>query len=246
MNIFARMRERIGSAVAAVIGSVALLGCGLFFALFLAPQQKLEARRIERLPVLDAANLDQSAPGDEVLFTGHLEDNPSILEDENFVAYFLEEWQVTVPDYDPEEPDREPEGDWVTLETRIPDLQAEISGGSVTILKSDSATLTGPLHEVISYGQSNLTAPYEDQWLPDGSQRIRGFYDRDLITVLGQKATVSGVIPTELFAGDRVAFVESKHAAAKGLLIAGIAMIGCAPVVLIGGGLAALFGRRRR
>jgi hypothetical protein len=246
MNFFDRIRERIGSAIAVVIGSVALLGCGLFFTLFLAPQQKLEARRIERLPLVAAAAIEQSAPGDELLFTGHLQGNSPARIGENFVAYLLEEWRVTAPEYDPEEPDQEPQGDWVTVETLVPDLQIEISGGLVTTLKSDAATLSGPLQEVFYIGESNLTAQYEDQQLADGSQRLRGFYDGDLITILAKKATVSGVIPTELFAGDRVAFVESKHAVAKGLLIAGIAMIGCSPVVLIGGGVAALFGRRRK
>ena len=72
------------------------------------------------------------------------------------------------------------------------------------------------------------------------------FIDGDLVTVLGKKASSDGVIPSELYAGDRVAFADSKQDAARGLLIGGLCVIGLAPIVLVGGALIALFGRRRR
>ena len=66
----------------------------------------------------------------------------------------------------------------------------------------------------------------------------------DLVTVWGKKASSEGVIPDEYYAGDRVAFVESQHAEAKGALIGGICMLALAPIVLVGGILSAVFGKR--
>ncbi|MFH1636563.1 MAG: hypothetical protein ABIG63_21490 [Chloroflexota bacterium] len=242
MNIFSRIRERIGAVIAALIGSVALLGCGLLFALVLAPQQKLEARRIEAMLLMDAGAVTAASAGDDILITGRLEDNP-LVDEAGFVAYELEEWVVTLPDS--ENADDDPDGSWETVEHVVPDLSLNVGGEVVLILSANEATLSGPLHEELLYSEAYEEAKYNNEWLPDGSRRYRGFYNGDLTTVLGKKASAGGVIPDELYAGDRVAFVESQHEAAKGMLIAGIAMLVCSPVVLVGGGLAAVFGRRR-
>ena len=246
MNLFRSLRERFGRVIWVVIGSIVLLGCGLLFALILAPQQKLEARRIERLPMMDATTVTQAAAGDELLITGRLVDNPILLDDEDFVVYQMEEWVVSVPEYDPDNPNQEPDGDWDVIEIMAPDLWLDVNGQVVSTLRSDSVTLSGSLRESLIYSEGHNQAQHEGEWLPEGSLRIRGFYNADLVTVWGKKAATDGVIPDELFAGDRVTFVESKHEAAKGLLIAGISMLVCLPVMLIGGILSAIFGRRRR
>ena len=63
MNIFASIRERIGSAVGAVIGAVFMLGCGALLAFVLSPQQALEARRIDKMPLMDAGSVAEAAAG---------------------------------------------------------------------------------------------------------------------------------------------------------------------------------------
>ena len=244
MNIFARLRERIGAAIGAVIGSVVLLGCGLVFTLFLSPQQKLEATRIDRMPEMDANAVAATASGEDVLFTGRLEGNSVLFGD--FVTYVLDEWQVTMPDYDSDEPNPEPDGDWNIVERVVPDLSINVDGQIVRTLSTNDAYQNGPLHEVIDESISFEEADYIGRSLGDGSLRYRGFYNGDLVTVWGKKAASEGVIPDELYAGDRVAFSESKHKAATGLLIGGICMMALSPVVLVGGLLAAIFGRRKR
>ncbi|MBU1662265.1 MAG: hypothetical protein KKD28_12435, partial [Chloroflexi bacterium] len=144
MNIFSRIRERIGAVIAALIGSVALLGCGLLFALVLAPQQKLEARRIEAMPVMGAGAVAGAAAGDDILITGRLEDNP-LVDEAGFVAYELEEWVVTLPDS--ENADDDPDGSWETVERVVPDLSLNVDGEVVLILSANEATLSGLLHE---------------------------------------------------------------------------------------------------
>ena len=245
MNLFARLRERIGAVIGAVIGSIALLGCGLLFTLFLAPQQKIEARRIEKLPEVDVRTIGTLPSGEEVLFTGHLQGNPAILDGYDFVAYKLEEWNVTVPQSQPDE-EEEPRGDWNLVEQKFPDLLVEMDGEKIQSLRAEQVAMSGPLHEIMLPSLTGEQARYNGEWLKEGSQRYRGFFDGDLITVLGQKAASGGVVPDEYYAGDRVAFVESKHEAAKFMLIAGISMICCSPIALVGGVLTAAFGRRRR
>ncbi len=245
MNMFRSMRERFGRLFGAVIGSVALLGCGLLFALVLAPQQKLEARRIERLPIMDASTVMDAAPGEDILISGYLTGNPVVTAEDDFVAYIMEEWRVTVPEYDPDQPNQEPDGDWELVERVIPDLMVDVNDQIVQSLKVDDASINGAVHESIFESSGYNTADYLGSSLSEGSLRVRGLYNGDLVTVWGKRASVEGVVPNELYAGDRVSFEESQHAAAKGLLIAGISMMVCSPIVLVGGILAAIFGRRR-
>lgn len=242
MNILGAVRNRINSAVAAVIGAIMFLTCGALMAFVFSPQMALQARQIERMPLMGAAELSSAAVGDDVLITGWLQDNP-VLDEGGYVAYRLEEWVVTPAD--PDDSNDEPDGSWQSRERRVPALTLDVNGAVVRTLGNDQATLSGPLHEEILYSDSNETASYNGEWLPDGSWRYNGLFNADLVTVLGKKGSTGDVAPDELYAGDRVAFADSKHQAARGLLIGGISMMVCAPLVLIGGLLAAVFGRRR-
>ena len=243
MGIFASIRERIGSVVAAVIGAVVLLGCGLLFLLVLAPKQKLQANRIEALPMMDASFVTSAASGEDILITGYIHGQP-IPGAGQYIAYELDKWDVTPADSD--DPNDEPSGSWNEIERFVPTLDLDVGGQTLLIHSNHEAYMNGPLHEEIEGSGAYLSADYGSTDLSDGSLRYRGFFDGDLTTVWGQKASVEGVIPKELFAGDRVTFIESQHATAKGLMIAGISMLVCSPVVLVGGILSGLFGRRRR
>ncbi len=243
MNIFGSLRERFGALVGAVVSAIVLFGCGLLFLLVLAPQQKLEARRLEQLPLMDVQYAERAAPGDELLLSGRLSGDP-LPDVGEFIAYELEQWDVTLPD--PDEAGDTPSGTWKSQHVRSPEMNLMMGAEDVLILAGSGVNFSGSLHEAVVPSNGNQGADYEGQWLAEGSQRYRGFHDGDLATVWGKKASAGGVIPDEIFAGDRVAFVESKHAAAKGLMIAGIAMLTCSPLALIGGIFSAIFGKRRR
>ncbi len=243
MGIFASIRERIGNVIAAVIGSIVLLGCGLLFLFFLAPKQKLEANRIENLPLMDASSVVNAIPGDDILISGILHGQP-LPGAGRFIAYDLDQWDVDPAD--PENPDDEPSGSWTNIESIVPSLEIDVGGQIVFVHSAHDAYMNGTLHEEIEGSGAYLSANYGSTDLSDGSLRYRGFYDGDLTTVWGKKASTEGVIPEELYAGDRVMFIEHKHNTAKGLMIAGISMLVCSPIVLVGGILSAVFGRRRR
>lgn len=248
MNISFNIRGRIGQIVVTVIGTAFLMACGALLAFVLSPRQALEARHIERLPEMASEDVAVAAPGDDILVTGRLEDNPVITEG-SFVAYVRETWRVTIPtpSNQADSQSSKPTGKWETIERITPDLSLDVNGRTVEILRASSVTMSGPLHErLIRALYFFRAAKYNGEMLAEGSERVRGFYNGDLVTVLGTKASTGGVIPDELFAGDRVAFVEHEKSAARGLFFFGLCLLGVAPIVLVGGILFALLGRRRR
>jgi len=243
MRIVSNLRSRAGGTGCVMIGALFFFVCGLFFLFFVAPQQKVEANRIERLPLMGADQVGVAAAGDDLLITGRLGNN-TVLDVGNFVAYELEIWQVKLPSSD--DSDSRPTGSWTKEMDAVPDLNLDLGGQVVQILQNDRAKLSGPLHEMIIEGTGANKARYDGNWLREGSQRYQGFYDGDLVTVLGVKAASTGLIPDQYFAGDRVAFEQDQQDQAKGFLIAGICMVVLAPVILVGGLFSSIFGKRQR
>ncbi len=229
--------------MAATMGALALASCGALLAFVLSPGQALAARRMARMPFMDAGAVAAAASGTDVLITGRLSENPSLGESD-FVAYKLDRWVVTPAD--PADPEDQPSGAWEAVEVAAPELRLNVEDGTIVILKADGVTLGGPLRETLVLSEAQEGAEDSDgEWIPDGSLRYRGFLNADLITVLGRKASTGGVIPEEIYAGDRVSFIESKQQAARGMFFAGLCLLGFSPLVLVGGALRALFRRRR-
>lgn len=238
------LRRRLGAVFGTFAVSAACCLGGALMAFLFAPGQALQAYRISRLPVMDAAAVEAAAAGDEILITGVLAGNAPLLDGFSFVTYSVEEWEVTVPSSD-DDGGAEPHGTWKSVETVVPELILDLSGQPVPTRAASRVRLSGPLHEKIVNGDSASQARYEGQLLPDGTRRYRGLTEGDLTTVLGKKAAAGGVIPEHLFAGDRVAFETSQRQAASGLLFSGICMMILSPVVLVGGLLGAAFWQRR-
>ncbi len=242
MNILSFFRERFNAVIGGIIGAVMLLSCGALMAFVLAPQQSLLAKRIEKMPDMDAAAVTAASEGADILVSGELQDNP-IVAREQFVAYILERWDVTTS-YD-DDGDEEISGSWSTQERVSPNLALNVQGQTVRVIRADNVTLSGPLHEEMVRSESSLRASSGGEDLPDGTLKWRGLFNGDYVTVWGKKAG-EGVLPEELFAGDRDAFAQDKHAIARGLFLTGLCAMGLAPVALVGGILGGIFGRRRR
>jgi len=243
MNISLNVRGRINRVVASLIGAAFFLTCGALLAFVLFPRQALQARHVERLPDMAAEDVAFASPGDDILLTGRLEDNPILVEG-GFVAFIRDGWELTAPT--PGSQNDDYTGQWKTLERVVPDLVLNADGGRADILRASNVTMSGSLHERLIRAYSFRKAIYKGEKLGEGSERVRGFYNGDLATVLGTKASTGGVIPDELFAGDRVAFVQHKKSAARGLFIFGLCLMGIAPIVLVGGILSGVLGQRRR
>ena len=244
MNFLERFKDRTGGVIVSVIASIIFCCCGAVMAFYISPRQALEANRIANLPQMDAAFVIDAEPGEDLLVSGRLVDNRVSVEDTEFVAHKLERWTVTLPDEDSNS--TTPTGKWSTVEFISPSLTFQVTGETFNILASEDAQFSGPLHEDVIPGEGPESASDGTEDLRDGTLRFKGFFDGDIITVLGVKASTGGIIPDQLFFGDRVEFEESEADAAKGLLFGGIFMLACAPIILIGGSLGALLGRRRR
>ena len=148
MNIF-RIKERASDVIAAIIGAIMIGICGIVFTFVLAPKQKIEAYQIERIPIMDAAAITELSAGEEALFTGYLTQNP-VVQDEGFVTYILEKWVVTMPEDDPEMPDKDPDGKWTTVERFIEELSIDVNGEIVRTLAASNAVLSGDL-DIVKY-----------------------------------------------------------------------------------------------
>jgi len=244
MNLFSIIRQRLASLLTILVLSAFCCGLGLLFTFYLAPKQGLQAAGISRLPQMDAGTVESAEPGDRLLLTGVLADNAQLYEEQGLVAYQLDEWQVSPPDPDIE--DDKPDGKWSAVEKALPDLQIIVHDQTVLVRASTDAAFAGPVREVLVPGDGLEANDNQGSVYAGGTLRYRGLANGDLVTVYGLKASSGGILPETLFAGDRVAFEEYQRDTARGLLAAGISMLVCAPVVLVGGGLAAVFGRRRR
>jgi len=249
MKINLNLPSRLNQIGCAVAVAIFLLACGALLAFVLAPQQALQARRVERLPVMAAEDVDAAAPGDDVLITGRLEDNPVIAED-GFVAYVREVWVVERPTPTGQTSARrsEPVGKWEVIERDVPDLTVNVDGRLVQIQRTNGVAMSGALHERLIYARTFYAeeAWYQGVKLKEGSERLRGLYNGDRITVLGTRASTGGVVPEELFAGDRETLIQRKKSSVRSLLVFGFCLMGLAPVALVVGILTTLFGRRSR
>jgi hypothetical protein len=245
INPIAALRQRLGAVLGVFVGAFACCACGLLTTFVFAPGQAIQAGRIAGIPQMDAAAVAAAAPGDVVLLSGVLRDNPPLNPGSPLVAYTEQVWEVTVTEV---EDDRSARGAWSTPpSTVVPALMLDVAGTPVELQAVNAVRLSGDLlrEEIVRGPEDAETATFEGERLPDGSRRYRGLTDGDLVTVLGQKAAAGGVLPEQIFAGDRVAFEASQRDSAAALLNMGICSIAMAPVVLIGGLFAVVFWRRR-
>ena len=182
--------------------------------LWVVPQNLFLAWRISHLPTMDAAAVAAVAPGDDVLVTGRLADNPTTQYD--FVYYTLERWEVrTSPDSA-----GKPYGRWEDAEGYSPDLFLVVAGGHVLIQGNPDVTLLGDVHLETYEAGSGRRLPIDAIHIPDGTLRYHGLRNGDRVTVLGRKAASGGIVPSYLFVSDRETFQQRQWESAKNLFLA--------------------------
>ncbi|MFM8876128.1 MAG: hypothetical protein ACKOGC_08655 [Anaerolineae bacterium] len=245
-NIGRTLTNRIGGAVAAVGAAIFLALCGALMAFVLAPGQAVKAANIEKMPQMDAAYVSSAAPGTDILITGYVNGSAPNPQLPDFIAYDVEQWEVSEIKNTDGTP-QAPSGSWQHVETVVPELTLDMSGTPITLLSVNNAMLTGSnLHEQLVPKSSAFTADYEGQKLGEGSLRYKGFFNGDLVTILGKKSSGDEVVPEELFTGDRAAYEQYQKDSAKALLFMGFAAMICSPFIAISGIVSALLGRGRR
>ncbi|HNF34973.1 MAG TPA: hypothetical protein PLD33_00100 [Anaerolineales bacterium] len=244
VNLFAQLRNRIKAVFGVFTASISVFACGAFMTFVLAPNQAILAYKVSQIPLMTAQSVEAIAPGGDVLITGIINGDAPTPHLPEFIAYTEERWDVTVSENENGN-DNTPSGSWTRVQTVVPLLTLDMDGTSVSIQASNTATLNGALHEKLVDGTGSLQAVYEGQSLHDGAMRYKGLANGDLTTVFGKKASVGGVVPSQLFAGDRVAFEKYQRDLASSFLFMGITFMLCSPVVLVIGILGVLFGRKR-
>lgn len=242
-NLFTNLRGRAKSAVGAFIFAILLCGMGATSAFYLAPKQAISAYQTSQLPIMDADFVNAAAAGSSIVVTGRLKGELANPQVPNFIAYSKERWDVTI-EQDEEGRDEPPEGSWKTVELFIPPLVLEINGAPVELLASDKDIMYGEkIREVFVDGNGSLQADYLDRTLRDGAFRYQGFYSDDLATVLGKKAASGGIVPEEMFAGDRVEFEAAQKERAAIYFYGGILLMICSPLALVMGLWGAISGK---
>jgi hypothetical protein len=135
-----------------------------------APQQALQAGRVARLPLADAAAVRAAAPGEDLLVTGILEGNTPLLEAPPLVVYAEERWVVTATGGEDDEGSGEPFGRWQSQVVRVPELSLTVGGEAVRIEATSGARLSGALRETVVPAEGGLEARDPDgQVLAGGS-----------------------------------------------------------------------------
>ena len=189
------------------------------------------------MPEQNASSFATATTGDDVIITGTLTDN-AVLHDEGYVVLITEEYRVeyseSTEDYD---------GSWEEIERAIPSLTLTLSDGTINTQGVGSARIIGNTHETLirSSGITREGAEY-----PEGSLRYEGFFNGDLVTIVGTKASTGDLIPERIFGGDRVQLVDYIQTQARGAFQAGIGMMVCAPLGFVFLSLLVVFGRTRR
>jgi hypothetical protein len=204
-----------------------LLAVGAYIILIQSPKQEREWRRIEAFQELDKARYAAVPPGEQVVLTGRLQDNSTRTRYE-LVAFEVHEWDVSTDDEGDES------GSWRTLEVNVPALVLSIQGG---VIKTIAATpsMGGEMHEFIEPTYSRTTATYKNRSLSDGSIRVRGFRNRDLVTVVGRKTADGDLQPERLHGGDRPSLVAVLRGNVLALRILGgvLMLIGVVALVIL-------------
>jgi hypothetical protein len=108
-------------------------------------------------------------------------------------------------------------------------------GGEIRTAAVSSVKMSGDLHEFLEEAIWGEWATYNGSPLAEGSIRIQGVRNRDLVTVVGYKTGAGDLRPERLHGGDRVSLENLLRTDIKVLRIVGSVLL-----ILGGGGLAVI------
>jgi DNA-binding transcriptional regulator YiaG len=185
--------------VALLFGSIGL------FLLYLGLKASFEARRIASYPVLVGPGFKAMAPGEHAVVVGVLEGNAPREPELLLVAFAHERWDVSGHGTDSS-------GLWHHLETHVPGLVISLDGDIVHTARSDSkVVMLGSRHEAIYHRGSGVV----DKGISDGSRRVIGFKNGDLVTVVGEKDANGTLIPEILYGGELEQLLSERRGFAR-------------------------------
>jgi hypothetical protein len=185
-------------------------------------------RRIESLPVVDAAAFQAIDPGQDVIITGILDGNTS---PSGLVAYARERYEVSYSEPD-EYSDGGYRGRWQELDQTVPGLTIRVDDKEVNTVPVSSARMGGRQHSQIIKRGAGRRADGGD--IPEGSIRVVGYRNGDVVTFVGQRDADGRLIPERLYGGTCAQFLESVQFSGLWILVGiGLSLGGLASLTLV-------------
>lgn len=211
--------------VIVVLVALSFFAIGATFVFYLAGQQRRETRRLERLPVQDAATFAEAPVGSEMIVIGTLARNET-RHSSGLVAYALERWDVN---YDSEE---DYLGNWETLEEMWPSLLVRTSNGWVR---------TAAVHS-IPYGGDTYSQRVRDSnsgilagGILEGTIWAVGFQNGATLTAIGHKSDAGLLVPTRFYGGTPDALLQEHKQGNRFIVGLGVFFVLASLLTLIAG-----------
>ena len=191
--------------LAAFLVAAIFAGFGAYCSLSVYPSHVKRSESLKKIPVLESFGaFRELSQGDKCVLNGRLKANPVIVEERNFVAFILYEWDVRTTD----DQDNPTKGSWIEIEAKIPSLTIEIDSGEVktTSGKPESLHAAHDLFIISNPSGRNKwqRAMYEDKMLGDGARALKGLKNDDMVVVIGSKEGEVIVKPDYLWADSSV------------------------------------------
>jgi hypothetical protein len=176
---------------------------GATFVFYLAGPQRRETRRLERLPVQDAAIFAEAPVGSEMVVMGTLDRNES-QHSSGLIGYALEHWDF---DYDSEDGYQ---GQWETVKEVWPSLLVQTPSGWIRTAEVSSAQYGGDTHSLVArHPHSGARFGV----IPEGVSRVIGYKNGAALTVVGHKSDAGLLAPTWFYGGTRDGLLKDQKQA---------------------------------
>ncbi len=244
-----------GSALL-LAGAFLLVACcvfacagGLVFGL--AGSYENDAQEIEELAEYSAGSLN-----DKVYATGTISDTATISSDPvlgdisqyEFIGYQVDRWDVSrSTSSSSSNRSTSYNGDWSDVSSAFGPFG--LDNGEINVLPNDTVTIDGDVHEYLIPGTdgNGNTDTYNGQTVTDGTLRLQGFQNGDLITVMGIRRDGENLNAEKMYGGTRAEWVSDLEGQAEtsrnvGYVVAACGMCFLLPAIVIAA--ASIFGRR--
>ncbi|MBN1122243.1 MAG: hypothetical protein JXJ17_14290 [Anaerolineae bacterium] len=163
-----------------------LLGAMVTFVI--APTSAAKSTMIQESQEIDALLFDYIEPGTQVVISGVLEGNPAVEGDFVTIAPLI--WTVN---------QEFANGAWLEGGKFVPELNVIAGSGTIPTAQGVNPAFSGRLHEV----KDSL----EGQPV-NGDRWVRGFYNGDTVTIIGETTADGKLRPNEIYGGNREQMVD--------------------------------------
>jgi hypothetical protein len=165
-----------------------IFALGAMVMFVIAPTSAAKSTMIQESPEIDATLFDYIEPGTQVVIGGALEGNPTVEGD--FVAMAPLIWTVSQEFVN---------GTWLESGKFVPELNVISGSGTIGTAQGINPAFSGRLHEVKDSPEGQPV---------NGDRWVRGFYNGDTVTIIGETTDDGRLRPDEIYGGSRSEMIE--------------------------------------